>query len=267
MQSSLGPVTGDPALHSPSPLPADLDARLRAELGMPFLPTVFTLLADHPEYLRVVTEAFLAQLSDALDEHTLAVRAIGTEAAATLVPTPWHVGPAAPSIVALTDSYNQVNPPSLLFTLFLSRSPIHPVRVMEPPLPEPPAAPDSGALLADIDACHGSFKIPGFWRELVAMWPRQAGTAWALVRRLPETEGFARAREAVRTLAHEKTPGGQVPAPSDVGCSAAQAEEIATILSFYAVVIPTMVVEIECLRHALALAEPISGATSGVCDQ
>jgi hypothetical protein len=80
---------------------------------------------------------------------------------------------------------------------------------------------------------------------------------------LPENAGLARAREAVRSLSLQKTPSGDVPAPADVVCSAAQAEEIARILSFYAVAIPTMVVEIECLRHALALAAPRADRGSG----
>lgn len=244
-----------------------LNARLRAELGMPFLPTVFTLLADHPAFLRVATEAFLAQLPDALDEHARAVRSVGASAASALALSPWQVGPAAPSIAALIDSYNQVNPPSLLFTLWLSPAPTICSGVMEPPLPEPPAAADSEAQLADIDVCHGSFRVPGFWRELVARWPQQAAYAWALVRRLPENEAFARAREAVRSLALEKTPRGAVPAPTEMGCSPAQADQIARILSFYAVVIPTMLVEIECLRHALVLATAPGDRALGVRDR
>jgi hypothetical protein len=241
----------------------DLDARLRTELGMPFLPTVFTLLAEHPTYLRAAAEAFLARLPDALDEHDRAVRSVGASAAPSLVSSPWQVGPAASSIAALIESYNQVNPPSLLFTLWMSPARTRDVRVMEPPLPEPPSAPEGETLLADIDVCHGNFKVPGFWRELVAEWPSQAARAWALIRRLPENAGLARAREAVRSLSLQKTPSGDVPAPADVGCSAAQAEEIARILSFYAVAIPTMVVEIECLRHALALAAPRADRGSG----
>jgi hypothetical protein len=256
-------VPGDPALHTASPLPADLDARLRAELGLSFLPTVFTLLADHPSYVRVATEAFLAQLPGALDSHTRAARSIGETAAASLVRSPWQVGASAASIAALLDAYNEVNPPSLLFALSLSRTRTRDFRVMEPPMPRPPTETDGEALLADVDVCHGSFKVPGFWRELAAGWPRLAALAWALVRRLPESEDFARARDAIRLLALQEALKRAVPAPLDVGCSPAEAQEIATILSFYAVVIPTMVVEIECLRHALALAAPATDRTTG----
>jgi hypothetical protein len=245
-------------------LPADLDARLRTELGMPFLPTVFTLLADHPTYLRAAAEAFLARLPDALDEHYRAVRSSGASAALFLISSPWQVGPAASSIAALIESYNQVNPPSLLFTLWMSPGQTRGPSVMQPPLPEPPTTAESEALLADIDVCHGNFKVPGFWRELVAGWPQQAARAWALVRSLPEHARFGRACEAVRSLSLQRTPGGAVPAPADLGCSPAQADEIARILSFYAVAIPTMVVEIECLRHALAVAAPRADRASGV---
>lgn len=222
---------------------------------MPFLPTVLTLLSDHEAYLRAAAEAFLARLPDAIDEHARATRSIGLQAAVFLVESPWEVGTSEPSIAALIDAYNRVNPPSLLFTLFLlGAADARQFRVMEPPLPSPPVRPDSGALLADIAACHGSFKLPGFWRELMAGWPEEAACAWTLVRRLPENNRFARARDDVRSLDLGNVPRGAAPAPSELGCSVTEAGEIASILSFYAVVIPTMVIEIECLRHALALA-------------
>ena len=40
--------------------------------------------------------------------------------------------------------------------------------------------------------------------------------------------------------------------------------EIAAIVTFYAIVIPTMVVEIECLRYALEPDAPSAGSASGV---
>lgn len=48
------------------------------------------------------------------------------------------------------------------------------------------------------------------------------------------------------------------------GCAPDDAAELAKILSFSAVVIPTMVLEIECLRHALALG---AGGGSGGREQ
>lgn len=228
---------------------------------MPFLPTVFTLLADHDRYLRAAVDAFLERPPDGIEDHGLQVRRIASEAAAAMVDTPWQTGTSAQPIRALIDAYNQVNPPSLLFTLFLAREPTCSFRVMESPLPAPPPGHDAEALLADIRACHGGFNVPGFWRELAAGWPEQAASAWELVRRLPERNGFARAREAVRSLALQTIAGGGAPAPAELGCAPDDAVELAKILSSYAVVIPTMVLEIECLRHALALG--VSGGSGG----
>lgn len=237
-------------MHGASPAP-DLERRLEVGLGISFLPTVFILLADYERYLRAATEAFLARPPDAIDEHGQAIRRIGSEAAALLVERPWRVGASARSIDALIEGYNRANPPSLLFTLFLSPAPTKDFRVMEPPLPAPTAQHDDA--LADIDACHGNFKLPAFWRELAADWPEHAASAWELVRRLPDRDGFARARAAVRSRALQAIGGGGAPTPAELGCAPGDGAEIAKILSFYAVVIPTMVVEIECLRHARAL--------------
>jgi len=234
-------------------LAPDLDARLREELGMPFLPTVFTLLSKHERYLRGAVDAFLAGPPAAIEEYGLRARRIGSEVAAAIVNTPWQTGTSARPIEALIDAYNQVNPPSLLFTLFLARGPAWTFRVMDPPLPEPPSGHDGDALLADVRACHGGFNIPGFWRELEAGWPDHVASAWALVRSLPASAGFSRARAALSSLAMERTVGATAPTPSQLGCSGAHAADIAKVLAFYAIVIPTMVIEIECLRHALAL--------------
>ena len=240
-------------------VPPDLARRLEEGLGMGFLPTVFILLAGHERYLRAATEAFLAQQLDAVEEHGETVRRLGADAAARLVQHPWRLDAAAREIGSLIDAYNVVNPPSLLFTLFLSPAPTRSFRIMEWPLPPRPTHPDRRALLADIDACHGSFRLPGFWRELAAAWPEHAASAWKLVRALPEQAGFARACEDVRSLALGMV-GEGAPAPAALGCTPAEAAAIARILSFYAIVIPTMVIEIECLRHALATAVgPLSG--------
>lgn len=247
-------------------LAPELDARLREELGMPFLPTVFTLLADHERYLRAATDAFLGGRFYSVEEGGRAARRIGWDAAALIVDAPVCVGSAARPIRALIEAYNQVNPPSLLFTVFLAPEPTSRFCVMEPPLPPPPGH-DGEALLADIEACHGGFNLPGFWRELAAGWPQHAASAWSLVRRLPAKAGFSRARAAVVSLATSslttaRTSRRVAPTPAEVGCSTAEAAEIARILSFYAIVIPTMIVEIECLRQALTLGTASAGGDS-----
>jgi hypothetical protein len=224
---------------------------------MPFLPTVFTLLGEHPRYLRGVVDAFLAAPPERVEDHARACRRRGAEAAAAIVATPLDFGSAAPPIHALIDRYNQVNPPSLLFTLFLGgRS--SPPPVMAAPLPPAPAAAGPDALLADIRTCHGGFNVPGFWRELSAGWPEHAGAAWALVRGLPADGAFAAAVQAVAAASREALGGRLAPSPLEFGASCTQTRDIWRIAALYASVIPTMLVEIESLRRALLRAMPAS---------
>ncbi len=234
-------------------VPPDLERRLGEGLGISFLPTVFILLTNHEPYLRAATEAFLARPPDAMQERAEEIRRLGSDAAERLIERPWRLDASARSISALIEAYNKVNPPSLLFTLFLWPRPTSSFRIMELPLPARPRRHDGGALLADIDACHGSFRLPGFWRELATSWPEHAASAWELVRALPRRAGFARACEGVRSLALRTLVGESAPAPATLGCGPGETAAIARILSFYAIVLPTMVIEIECLRHALAL--------------
>lgn len=229
------------------------DARLRSELGMPFVPTVFALLGRHDRYLVAAMEAFVTPSLDTIEEHARMTRAIGSEAAAALVRTPLRAGSAGQAILELLDRYNEVNPRSLLVTTPLAHGLTLASRVMEQPLPPSSAGGGADSLLADVQACHGAFNVPGLWRELAAGWPEHAGAAWSLVRGLPRSEDFARARDAVLSLARATVAGRTGPRPADVSCAADEALEITQVLAWYQIVIPTMVVEIECLRRAFAL--------------
>ena len=241
--TSDGVAVGRPAR------PVPLAAELAGELGMPFLPTVFTLLADHESYLQSVLEAFLARLPGGVDEHARATRLIGARAAAALVEVPLPAGSEYQPIMELIDAYNQANPRSLLFTVFVARRASSPWRVMEPPLPAHAPGDD---LLADIKACHGGFMVPGFWRELAERWPGLAARAWSLVAPLAAGGPFAAARDEVHALAREAVVGSAA-TPEELGRTQTEANEIARIVSFYEIVIPTMVIEIECVRRALDL--------------
>jgi hypothetical protein len=227
--------------------------RLRAELGMPFVPTVFRLLARHGRYLVAATDALLDTAPPGVAEHTARTRRIGARAVAFLVHEPLIAGEATEQIEALLVRYNEANPRSLLLTTPMAGTLITSARVMEPPLPPRPGGSGTDAVLADIRACHGDFNVPGLWRELAEGWPEVVGRGWDLVRRLPLQPEFARARQAVLALARDAMAGKAPPAPFDVGCSAQAVREIEQILGWYQLVIPTMIVEIECLRRALEL--------------
>jgi hypothetical protein len=232
---------------------ARVDRRLREELGMPFVPTVFQLLARHARYLIAATDALLGATPAGASEFAARTRQAGAQAAAWLVREPLIAGEATAAIAALLVRYNEANPRSLLVITPMARTLVTVARVMEPPLPPPPLDAGTDALLEDVRTCHGDFNVPGLWRELAQGWPEVARRGWALVRPLALQPEFAQARQAALVLAREAVAGRAAPTPVEVGCSAQEAGEIEQIVTWYQLVIPTMIVEIECLRHALEL--------------
>jgi hypothetical protein len=250
--ASAGPGQTRGAAANPGAL-ARIDARLREELGMPFVPTVFQLLARHERYLIAATDALLDAAPADVTDHAARARQLGARAAASLVCEPLIAGAATQSIAALLVRYNEANARSLLLTTPMAGSLITTARVMEAPLPAPPSGSGADALLQDVRACHGHFNVPGLWRELAEGWPEPARRGWALVRRLPLAPDFAQGRQAVLELARDAVASRVAPTPREVGCSSQEVGEIEQILAWYQLVIPTMVVEIECLRRALAL--------------
>jgi hypothetical protein len=235
---------------------ARVEARLRAELGMPFAPTVFQLLARHERYLTAAVDALLAgplRGREIVEDHAARTREIAARAARSLVGEPLPAGGESGSIAALLERYNDANPRSLLLTTPMAGSLTTSVRVMEAPLPEPPGGSGAAALLGDVRACHGDFNVPGLWRELVAGWPLVAQLGWAIVRPLAGEPELGESRRRVLALAHDTVVGLVAPAPAAVGCGAEEARAIERILAWYQLVIPTMTVEIECLRRALEL--------------
>ena len=250
--TSVGPGQARGAAANSGAL-ARIDARLRQELGMPFVPTVFRLLAQHERYLIAATDALLDAAPTDVTEHAAGARQLGARAAASLVREPLIAGAATQSIAALLVRYNEANARSLLLTTPMAGTLITPARVMEAPLPAPPSGSGADVLLEDVRACHGHFNVPGLWRELAEGWPEAARRGWALVRRLPLAPEFSQGRQAVLELARGAVAGRAAPTPLEIGCSAQEISEIEQILAWYQLVIPTMVVEIECLRRALEL--------------
>lgn len=221
---------------------------------MPFLPTVFTLLERYDGYFVAAVDLAFSMLPRTIETHVERTRRIAAAAAATLVREPLDGGAAAGSVIELIERYNDANARSLLITTPLAGVQRTAARVMEAPLPQKPADGTPQALLADIRACHGDVNLPGFWRELADAWPGLADHAWPLVRAAALDHEFTRARDAILALATRAVGGPVAPAPEELGAAPPQAAEIAEILAWYQLVIPTMVVEIECLRHALTAA-------------
>jgi hypothetical protein len=259
--SPVGPLSQARVLRGPGEIAED-DAtgtlaavyeRVRRALGVSFVPTVFRMLAPYEPYLA----AAIGSLSPLLDdprgsELSARVRAIAAEASAAagvgLVPA----GPDRAAIHALIDRYNEANPRSLVLVRVLARDVAAAAVIMQPPLPQP----SPHALLDEILVCHGRLTVPGLWRELYAISPERAAVGWAAVREASQTGAFARALADVIALADEAGAGCTAPTPAALGVAEPGRGEIERILGWFKIVIPTMVVEIECLRRAFAGESP-----------
>ena len=216
-----------------------LYARLRELLGVPFVPTVFRMLALHEDYLAAVVDA----ASTVPVERLAASARRGVELAAgvarQLEPSAVSAGGDTAAVQALLARYNVANPAGMLIVVALSDG-LGPARVMQAPLPERA----SRSLLDDVLLCHGGFTVPGLWRELADGWPEVAERAWSEIRSLARDPRFAAGRDALVALASEAAPAGTFPRAVDHPGAG-------EIVAWFARGIPTMVLEIECLRLAL----------------
>jgi len=167
--------------------------------------------------------------------------------AAQLYPPALDVGADAPRVAALLERYNVANPSGLLVLTALAVG-LQPARgVLEPPLP-----PRAGrGVEDDVLACHGGFTVPGLWRELAHGWPALAERAWNEMRSLAEAPRFATGRTELVALAADAIAPGELPAPAAV-LTGHDAGEVERIVAWFARAIPSMVLEIECLRLALS---------------
>lgn len=220
---------------------AESYSQLRETLGVPFVPTVFRMLARYPNFL----EAGLRGL-DRVDLTALARsgRAHGERAARELAGARLDAGQDRSSVVTLLDDYNRTNPRGIVVVSAM-RGPTsrRPPAVMCPPLPAP--VPE---LLDDVRACHGGLTVPGLWRELAAGHPEVAASGWAQVRPLAEAPAFAAARRAIATDAAAAVSAIRPPDPAALGLDAAATHEVTEILDWFFAAIPTLIVEIEVLR-------------------
>ena len=142
--------------------------------------------------------------------------------------------------------YNDANAMGLLVIRALARG-VPPVAgVME----RTPAA-TFDDLLEDIRAAHGGVTVPGLWRELHHGWPSLAAASWTQVRRLAGRDEFHTTRARVTAIADHAVAAVPAPSPDELA-DAKGAEAIKRILGAFQILIPTMIVEIEWLRAAVA---------------
>ena len=185
---------------------AALYARLRELLGVPFVPTVFRMLAVHEDYLAAVVDA--ASATPAERRATYARRGVGLAAdvARDLDPGSVSAGEDTAAIQGVIERYNVANPAGMLILAALSDG-LEPARVLEAPLPERAGR----SLLDDVLMCHGGFTVPGLWRELAHGWPDVAERAWTEIRSLAQAPRFASGRDELLALASEALPAASFP--------------------------------------------------------
>jgi hypothetical protein len=224
-----------------------LYAQLRELLDIAFVPTVFRMLAVHEGYLAAVVDALGATSAPRRAAYAGACVELAARVAAQLDPPALDAGANAPRVTALLDRYNVANPSGLLVLTALATG-LQPARgVLEPPLP-----PRAGRSLEDdVLACHGGFTVPGLWRELAHGWPALAERAWNEMRALAQAPRFATGRTELVALAADAIGPSELPRPAAV-LTGHDTAEVERIVAWFARAIPTMVLEIECLRLALS---------------
>lgn len=226
------------------PSVAALYSRLRELLGVPFVPTVFRMLAVHEDYLAAVVDAASGTPAERRETYARRGVELAARVARQLEPGSVSAGEGAGAIRAVLDRYNVANPAGMLILAALSDG-LEPAPVLVAPLPERAGR----SLQDDVLMCHGGFTVPGLWRELAHGWPDVAERAWTEIRSLAQAPGFASGRDDLVALASEAIPATTFPR-ADVD------PDVERIVTWFARAIPTMVLEIECLRLALGPADP-----------
>lgn len=166
-------------------------AQIRELLGVPFVPTIYRMIALHEEAfveaLARIAPVLAAQKADAFISRTEAV------ARRSLRSTPGD-GPGGvdPQTSLLVERYSTANPLGLLFVIgLLGTDVVRRPAVMVPPLPA-----RSDDIFADVRQCYGGALVPGFWREL-GQRPEVLDQVWSSTRAHAESGGFDAASRAV----------------------------------------------------------------------
>jgi len=231
-------------------------AQVRELLGVPFVPTIYRMIAVHEgafvEALARLAPVLAAQKAEAFISRAEAVarQALGS--------TP-EDGPEGvdPQTSLLVERYSTANPLGLLFVIgLLGTDVVRRSGVMAPPLPA-----RSNDIFTDVRQCYGGVIVPGFWREL-GQRPEVLEQVWSATRAHAERSGFDAASRAVFEygVATIRSAGvGSV--LSDL--PSREAHQIRELLGWFPTGISTMIAVTEWFRSHDQSAPTANGATRG----
>lgn len=240
---------GEVAEDEAGPALAETYARLRAMLGVEFVPTVYRMLGVHESYLSAATESMDGLIEgDGAEAFASQARGLAGRAAAECPTASIALGSDTEAVEAMFERYNRANPRNLLFArAMLPSGPDEAGEVMGPGAGGAALPADPDSVLADVKAAHGGFVQPGMWREL-AEFPEILTEAWRAVSPLRGVEAFQDARRSIIAAASSAAAGVEPPDPGRLGLSEEAARSIEAILTWFTRGIAAMIVEIEYLR-------------------
>jgi len=226
---------------------ADGYRQIREQLGVPFVPTIYRILAQCPEPFDRAVDA-LAEVVDVVDQTNFAIR-VREHARLVLAETSCcrPLDADFPSrFEAVMEGYAAANPIGLMFSLSIVGLPVHPhPGVMDATIPASP----TGDLREDIVACHGDMILPGFWRDTME-WPTLAQRLWLSVRTHAREGNLERARISILDFAKETASGTAFDAMAEELRPLMPADLI-EILEWFPTGISTMIAEVEWLMESL----------------
>jgi hypothetical protein len=232
--------------------------QIRRQLGVPFVPTIYRILAQCPEPFLVAVDALEDIVK--LAEHTDFSRRVRQQSRAALnesrccLPEGVELPEPFETVMA---NYAAANPIGLIFSLSMVGRPSQPhPGVMDSTIP---ATADTD-LSADIVACHGDVILPGFWRDAMA-WPELAQELWTCTRTHAHEGHLERARDSVLDFAAAATSGTAVDAMAEK-LRPMMPADLVEILAWFPTGISIMIVEVEWLLGARREAVEAAGASA-----
>ena len=233
-------------------------SQIRRQLGVPFVPTIYRILAQCPEPFLVAVDALedIVQLAERMDFS----RRVRQQSRAALNESrcclPEGVELPAPFETVMAN-YSAADPIGLMFSLSIVGSPSQPhPGVMDSLIP----ATADNDLSADIVACHGDVILPGFWRDAMA-WLELAQELWTCTRTQAREGHLERARDSVLDFAAAATSGTAVDAMAEK-LRPMMPDDLVEILAWFPTGISTMIVEVEWLLGARREAVEAAGASA-----
>lgn len=231
-------------------------AQVRELLGVPFVPTIYRIIATYEEVfveaLYRLAPVLVAQKAEAFMSRVEAVarQALGRTSVDSL-------GGVDPQTSLLVERYSTANPLGLLFVIgLLGTDVVRRSGVMAPPLP---ARTDD--IFTDIRQCYGGVIVPGFWREL-GHRPEVLAQVWWRVRAHAERGGFDAASRAVFEYGLDTVRSAGVGSVlSDL--PSRESQRIRELLGWFPTGISTMIAVTEWVRSHNQAAPTANAVTAG----